>query len=225
MLPSERIREYDRIARLFDHRLGLYARQAIDAALEFAHLTGAESVIDICCGAGELLQVLGLHSHTGRVIGVDFSETMLNVAARRLKPYANIELRKGPADQLTAHDNEFDVAFSTNAFHYLENPEQVLVECRRVLKPHGRLIIVDLAANSQVTRLWLMFRRLFRPAHSRVYRLEEMVQLLEQAGFVPTRRKLKRINLLWSVMFIEAHKPAPPRADGRSRASAISPHA
>lgn len=209
---NERIRDYDRLAKLHDHRLGLYTRRAIDDAIELARLRGDEAILDLCCGPGELLQLLGLRSHKGKIIGLDFSDSMLNVASRRVRPYANIEIKKAPAHSLPYSDAEFDLVFNTNAFHYLEEPEQVLREVLRVLRPHGRLIIVDLAANSHLTRLWLLIRRLFRPAYHRAYRLEDMLHLLKQAGFVSTRRKLIHINLLWSVMVVEAHKPAPPQS-------------
>lgn len=206
---EDRIRDYDRIAKLFDHRLGFYTRQTIDEAVRIARLTGNERILDACCGTGELLQLLGLAGHRGQITGIDFSDTMLNVAARRLAPYKNIEIKRGHVTHVDIAANEVDVIFNTNAFHYLNDPNAVLREFERVLKPHGRLIMVDLAATTQLTRLWLGLRRLFRPSYHRVYRSEELAKLLTDNKFTIVRRKQWRINLLWSVMLFEVQKPAP----------------
>jgi ubiquinone/menaquinone biosynthesis C-methylase UbiE len=189
--------------------LALYARQVIGEALQLAELTGTEAVLDACCGTGELLQLIALREHRGTLIGVDFSETMLNVAANRLRNYPNVTLKHQRIENLQLPSDYFHIVFNTNAFHYLDEPEATLREFQRVLRPHGRLILTDLAANSRLTWLWSQARRIFRPTHARLYRLEEMIDYLRRQGFVVLRKRLLRINLLWSVMLIEAQNPAP----------------
>lgn len=206
---DERARQYDRMTKLLDQRLGLYSRQTIDQAIKFASLTGTEAILDACSGTGELLQMVALSEHRGPIIGLDFSQAMLNVASSRLRQYGNIHLKLGRADKLDLPSNHFHVVFNTNAFHYIENPEAAIAEFRRVLRPHGRLILADLAANSRLTRIWSSLRKLFGPAHFRLYRIEEMVELLRKNGFVIVRKKYWRVNIFWSVMLLEAQNPAP----------------
>lgn len=206
---AARAQEYDRIAKHYDERLGLYARQTIEEALGFANLSGIEAVLDTCCGTGELLQQIALAGHRGTLIGVDFSKTMLNVARRRLAGYPHVILKQTTVEHLQFPDAYFHVVFNTNAFRYLENQPQTLAEIYRVLRPHGRLILVDLTANSRLTRLWSFLRRQLAPTYQHVYRIEELEGLLQRTGFVVRRHKHWRVNLLWSVMLIEVHKPAP----------------
>lgn len=201
--------DYERLARMADRRLGLYARETIDEAIEFAHLSGTEAVLDTCCGNGELLQYVALKGHRGPLVGVDFSPAILNVAALRLKTYATIVLKQEDIGALSQPSDYFHIVFNTNAFRYLKNPEASLSEFYRVLRPHGRLILVDLAATSWLMRVWVVLRRILRPTYRRLYWPEEISQYLHQAGFVLTRRKLWRVNLFWSVMLFEAQKPAP----------------
>lgn len=206
---DESIRQYDRMAKLFDHRLGIYARQTIEEAVKSANLDGTEAILDACSGTGELLQRIALSEHRGPLIGIDFSQTMLNVAINRLRNYPNVILKLGSAEKLDLPSNYFHIVFNTNAFHYLKNPEGALAEFRRVLRPHGRLIITDLAANSRLTRLWSGLRHFFGPPHVHLYRMEELERLLRQSGFVVIRKKLWRVNLFWSVMLLVAQNPAP----------------
>lgn len=208
---DHRVRDYDRLARVFDHRLGLYTRQTLEQALETAHLTGTEKVLDACCGTGELLQLMALHGHTGEILGIDFSETMLNVASRRVRDYPNVTLKQSDIRQIDAPRDHFQVVFHTNALHYLDNPRESMAELWRVLAPHGRLVLVDLAANSRLTRFWTILRRLVRPVYRKTYQVEEVTELLRKAGFAVMRKRVSRINLFWSVMLIEAQKLTHPR--------------
>lgn len=209
MNDTERMRDYERLSRHVDRRLALYAHETIAEALRLANLTGTEAVLDACCGTGDLLQLLALRGHRGPLIGVDFSEMMLNVARHRLRNYPNIILKTSNIFDLDAPSDYFHLIFNTNAFRYLDQPRAALAEFRRVLRPHGRLILVDLAANSRWTRAWTQLRRLIRPMHRTLYHIDELAELLRAAGFVVTRKKLWRVNLIWSVMLLEANNPAP----------------
>lgn len=206
---NERIKEYDRVAKHYDQRLGLYARQSLEEALRLANLRGTEAILDACCGTGELLQMIALSQHRGTMIGTDFSETMVNVAAHKLHQYENVTLKKGEITKLELPSDYFHTIFHTNAFRYLDNPQETIREFHRLLRPHGQLIFVDLAANSHLTRLWGKLRQVIRPTYQHLYRLEEAVNLIQAHKLTVVRKKLWRINLLWSMMLIEAQKPAP----------------
>ncbi len=208
---AQRLKEYHRIAKHYDQRLALYSHETIAEALKIANLTGTESIVDTCCGSGELLQLIALQQHKGTMIGLDISEAMLNVAHYRLKTYPNIVLKGGDVREMQLPSGYFHLAFNTNAFHYLDDPDTIIQEIYRILRPHGRLILVDLAANSSITRFWSWLRNLTRLAYYRIYRIEEMADKLKKNGFVILRRKIWRVNLFWSVMLLEAQRPAPSR--------------
>lgn len=205
------IRDYDRLAKHFDERLGLYARQTIDEALKNANLSGNEVILDACCGTGEMLLTIASREHTGSLIGIDFSTTMLNVAQRKLRGYQNVSLKHFDAKNIDFPKEYFDIVFNTNALHYFDDPKAVLREFARILKPHGRLILADLAANSRFTRFWSLVRSMFKPTYRHLYRFEEMNELLRSSGFTIISRKLWRVNIFWSVMIFDAQKLATKR--------------
>ena len=75
---------------------------------------------------------------------------MLAAAEERLKGLANVELRPGTIQTLPITDAELDVAVLFLVAHFITDPAKVMREIRRVLKPEGRLLIVDLMSHDRV---------------------------------------------------------------------------
>ena len=136
----------------YDLKLWLASRGRVRAfrerQLDLANLTAGESVLDIGCGTGTLAIAAARRvGTTGAVIGVDPSPDLLARArkkARRARVDATFEQAGG--EKLPFPDASFDLVLSTLVFHHL--PHDVLrssaEEIRRVLKPGGRLLAVDI---------------------------------------------------------------------------------
>jgi SAM-dependent methyltransferase len=159
-------------------------RRATLAALE---LRSGERVIDVGCGPGylaaEMAEVVGPE---GFVQGVDPSPAMLAIAARRALPH--MELTEGDALSLPAEDAGFDAAVSTQVYEYVPDIAAALREVRRVLRPGGRLLVLDTDWDSTVWRSSddARMERVLRAweehlAHPRLPR--ELPSLLRDAGF------------------------------------------
>ncbi len=95
---------------------------------------------DLGCGTGQMARTLA--PFVGRVIGVDASAAMLQMA--RARSPAGVELRAGRLEALPIADGELDVALMFLVLHYVVDPAQVLKEAARALKPGGRLLVVDM---------------------------------------------------------------------------------
>jgi SAM-dependent methyltransferase len=98
-------------------------------------------VLDIGCGNGSLLQRLAPRLECA--LGIDASTAMVERARRRLAglPHVRIERVEGPS--IPADDGSFDVAISMLSFRYLDW-DPLMVELRRVLRPRGRLLVIDM---------------------------------------------------------------------------------
>jgi len=105
-------------------------------------LPGDWVVADLGVGTGSLSESLA--PFVSRVIGVDRSAQMLEAAQHRLLMMDNVELREGELEALPIADGEVDVAVLALVLHYVVAPPSVLSEVRRVLKPGGRLLLVDM---------------------------------------------------------------------------------
>jgi SAM-dependent methyltransferase len=103
---------------------------------------------DLGCGAGHISEALA--PCVAKVIAVDESGPMLGVAKQRLEEHANIELRVGTIEALPIDDGALDAAVLFLVAHFITDPSKVMHEVRRVLKPGGRLLIVDLMSHDRV---------------------------------------------------------------------------
>jgi len=102
---------------------------------------------DLGCGTGQISEAIA--PAVRRVIAVDESSAMLTPAKRRLAPFENVEVRSGSVEALPVEDGELDVALLFMVTHFVLEPVKVLAEVRRVLRPGGRLLMLDLTAHER----------------------------------------------------------------------------
>ncbi len=121
-----------------------------DAAVEAAILKAVgdrafDSLLDLGTGTGRLLELLA--PLAVRAIGLDASAAMLAVARANLDRahVANAQVRLGDIQHLPFAKNSFDVVTVHQVLHYLDEPERAIAEAARVLRPGGRLLVVDFA--------------------------------------------------------------------------------
>jgi len=122
-------------------RTELFGARAELAALP-ALLDEAWTVGDLGTGTGQV--AASLAPFVRRVVAVDASGPMLDAARARLAPLGNVELRRGELEALPIEDGTLDAAVLSLALHLAPEPARVLAEAARVLRPGGRLLIVDM---------------------------------------------------------------------------------
>ncbi|MFQ6066841.1 MAG: bifunctional demethylmenaquinone methyltransferase/2-methoxy-6-polyprenyl-1,4-benzoquinol methylase UbiE [bacterium] len=118
-------------------------------------LKPAKNILDLCTGTGEMaLRLVSRVGSTTQVVGIDFSEKMLSLAQKKMRRrgYASrIQFLQTQAENLPFFDNSFDCV--TNAFsmrNVVDNLEVVLREMHRVVKPKGKVIILELGKPESV---------------------------------------------------------------------------
>lgn len=184
-VPADEAPSYDRVAGLYDlafEDLRVRAPELafVERALEAAGGARGLRVLDLGCGNGALFSALG--ERIGEGVGVDVSPAMIERARARHRraPHLRFERIAGP--ELPFEDASFDVVVSFLSFRYLDwDPS--LREIERVLRPGGRLVVVDMVdkpielreapilARSVVRHAWTRLR------HRRfVERLEALTQ-------------------------------------------------
>lgn len=101
--------------------------------------------LDLGCGPGGLLAEIAGRFPALELLGLDVSREMLSVARERLKGHSErITLEQGDGSRLPFPDASFDLVVSTLSLHHWDEPEPVLNEIARVLKPGGRFMVFDL---------------------------------------------------------------------------------
>ncbi|HEY4734644.1 MAG TPA: metalloregulator ArsR/SmtB family transcription factor [Gemmatimonadaceae bacterium] len=142
-------------------RLELFGRRA-DVAL-LGLLDDHWTVADLGCGTGAVAQSLA--PFVERVIAVDESTAMLSAAKKRLHGVANVDIRNGRLESLPVGDGEVDIALLFLVLHYTADPSRVIAEASRVLKPGGRLLVLDMMPHDRqdlrqtMGHLWQGFDR------------------------------------------------------------------
>lgn len=138
---------FKRVAESWDEIRALhYPNEAIETALLEAAGDGSyERLIDIGTGTGRILSLFS--DKVQRAEGIDQSHEMLTIARANLARAGvdNASVRKGDADALPLEDEAADLVVIHQVLHYVETPERVIAEAARILRPGGRLIVVDFA--------------------------------------------------------------------------------
>jgi demethylmenaquinone methyltransferase/2-methoxy-6-polyprenyl-1,4-benzoquinol methylase/ArsR family transcriptional regulator len=124
--------------------------ERVETALR--EIVGTEPVralLDLGTGTGRMLEVLVPLAE--RAVGIDQSPAMLAVARARLEraELRNVQLRQGDIYAIPVERNGYDLVVLHQVLHYLDDPVRALREAARVLRPGGRLLLVDFAPHTE----------------------------------------------------------------------------
>jgi len=153
--------DYDRVATLYDHTFEDIRVRAPEWRWLQRHVPQRAHILDLGCGTGALLRALETCGVTG--VGADISPAMLQ-RARHHRPDGRFVQLDGP--QLPFPDDHFDAVVSLLSWRYLDW-DPVLAEVARVVRPGGRLLLVDMVAKPAAPGEWP--RLLRHAARSRLH--------------------------------------------------------
>ncbi len=134
---------------------------------------------DLGCGTGQLSHTIAPYAK--RVIAVDASPDMLDAARQRLRDAPNVDIRQGELESLPIENEELHAAMLSLVLHYSPEPARALADVARVLRPGGRVLVVDMLPHDreeyqqQMGHVWLGFSE------------KQITKLLTAAGFADAR--------------------------------------
>nr|AWI66908.1 Methyltransferase [Caecomyces sp.] len=140
--------------------------------------------LDIGCGTGNTIEYLLKEYPDAHYTGIDLAEKMIEVAKKKIQ-HDNVEFLVGDAENLPFEDNKYDVIICKESIHHYPNPEKFFKESFRVLKPNGRLIIVDMNCNTVLRLFWnkVLFPYLINMGDCHVFSEAEIKEYYTNHGF------------------------------------------
>jgi len=207
---------YDRLSRWYDRFQGKWEKTPRDLGARQLELAPGERVLELGCGTGDgLLALAAAVGKEGQVWGLDLSPRMVGLARDKIAGAGlgeQVEAVEGDAVSLPFPDACCDAVFMSFTLELFDTPEipKVLAECRRVLRPGGRIAVVAMTKAGPAklrTRIYewghRMLPRFFdcRPIY--------VEKALVTAGFHPRYVSLVPGEKPWAEVVV-AEKPDPP---------------
>jgi len=176
-------RRQDKMRAYFDELAGKFGRNYVPGrswqglAETLLALLPPMTIADLGAGEGTFSQLLARRAK--KVIAVDNSEKMVEYGRELAAKHGvkNLEYRKGDLEDIPIKDDAVDLAFFSQALHHAQHPGRAVAEAWRILKPGGRIVVLDLLrhnyeeARELYADLWLGFTEV------------EVTRFLRQAGF------------------------------------------
>ncbi|HEX7022614.1 MAG TPA: class I SAM-dependent methyltransferase [Trueperaceae bacterium] len=172
----------------------------------------ADACLDVGTGAGHTAAALARLA--GRVVGLDPAVGMLRAAAAAYGQLANLEFVEGWGDATGLPGGSFDIVTARHTLHHHASVPNTLREVARVLKPGGRLVIVDEVTPKPEVDCWYdQLERTRDPTHVRAYSMSEWRAFLEGAGLAWVVGDASTRYTLDACSWIQRMAPSPEQAE------------
>jgi len=162
----------DQMRRYFDELAGKFGRQYVPGrswkgvAEALLKLMPPMVIADLGAGEGTISQLMAQRAK--KVIAIDNSEKMVDFGAELARKHGigNMEYRLGDLEDVPIRTGTVDLAFLSQALHHARHPNRAVEEARRILKPGGRIAVLDLnrhhfeEAREMYADVWLGFTEL-----------------------------------------------------------------
>ncbi len=166
---------------------------------EFALIKEGDTVIDLGSGAGnDCFIARSITGETGKVIGVDFTEKMIQKARENTNKlnYKNVEFRQGDIENMPVAANVADVVVSNCVLNLVPDKKQAFLETFRVLKKGGHFSVSDIVLVGELPEGLKKSAEMYAGCVAGAIQKEEYLLNIKEAGFANvTVQKEKRINL------------------------------
>ncbi|MBI3615159.1 MAG: methyltransferase domain-containing protein [Candidatus Omnitrophica bacterium] len=217
------VRHYGRLAARYDRRWQAYLAQTLGHALEALRVSGTERILDVGCGTGEFARMAVERFPKVSIVGVDAAPAMVGLAHTKLTGCSRATFQMSRAEALPFGAEEFDAVVCANTLHHLPAPRQALQEWVRVLRPGGRLIVVDWCRDFWHCRLMHYWVKLFDRTYTAMLRLGELRKLAEEFGLTVERADRFMAKPFYGMLCVSARKASLPAPLARQADEDVEP--
>ena len=181
----------------FSKKVPAHANEtAFKLIIDTSKISEDDTVLDIACGPGLLTSAVAMVAK--HITGIDLVPAMIEQARllQQEKKRFNITWDIGDVTSLPYADSSFSRVVTRFSFHHLLDPKAVLTEMVRVVKPHGKVTVVDRFTNSEAqTRCHDSVEELRDPSNVRTLPLAELRSMFTEAGLVDQVEKFYKMEI------------------------------
>lgn len=166
---------------------------------QFARIKEGDTVVDLGSGAGnDCFVARALTGETGRVIGLDFTEKMVEKARINASKmgYTNVEFRLGEIEDIPIADNTADVVVSNCVMNLVPSKEKAFGETWRILKPGGHFSISDIVLRGDLPEGLREDAAMYAGCVSGAIDIQEYLDIIRKTGFKDIKVQREQENEL-----------------------------
>ena len=201
---AERLkRKWQKEAPTYDRRMGFFERVLFGDGREWVCSRASGEVLEVAVGTGRNFT---FYPQGVRLSAIDLSPAMLEIARKRAEELGvDADLREGDAQQLPFADASFDTVVCTLSLCNIPDDRRAIAEMKRVLRPEGRLLLLDHVRAS--SKVWLAVQRVLEPLPRRFsceHLLRRPLEHVVAEGFEVEQRERYKAGI---VERLSARKP------------------
>ncbi len=201
MVEKETAEHFDNVASVWENKVWVNKEEFDEKVLGVASLNGEEIALDIGIGTGALAKKMPVKE----MHGLDISQGMMEKC-----PLPRHRLHIGAGERAPFMDNTFDLVTGRNLLKHVTDIPLVLTEMNRILKPGGKLLIVE---STPFTReqcdIPTMAMRVVEPYHPRFFSKDELNEMVEKEGFEVKAHALEVMKQKWLQRWAKAKNATP----------------
>ncbi len=199
-------RHWDKHARTYDKQIAFWERRLFGDGRQWVCAQATGDVLEVAIGTGRNLP---FYPEGIRLTGIDFSPQMLELARRQADRLGlQVDLRLGDAQALDLPDASFDTVVCTLSLCAIPDERRAIAEMRRVLRPGGRLLLLDHVAGAprRVRAIQWLLEQVTRPLNEEHLLRRPLLQV-QTEGFQIERQERSKLGI---VERLTARKPPEP---------------
>jgi len=193
---TERLkRVWEKEAPTYDRRMGFFERVLFGDGRQWVCSRASGQVLEVAVGTGRNFP---FYAEGVRLTGIDLSPAMLEIARKRADELGvDADLREGDAQQLPFADASFDTVVCTLSLCNIPDDRRAIAEMKRVLRPGGRLLLLDHVRAS--SKVWLAAQRVLEPLWWRFsceHLLRRPLEHVQAEGFEVEQRERYKAGIV-----------------------------
>ena len=205
-------KKYDLINNLMSFSTHKFIKKS---SLSMLELTSGAKVLDCCCGTGDISGMLVKKFPFSKVVGIDFSEKMLEIARKKIK---NVEFIEGDCRNMKFDDKTFDAVTISFGLRNIKDYNRTIEEMHRVLKDGGQLLYIDFdkrkfsnkffdIAVFLIANIFKSYKAAYKyliKSKNEFFTPEELEKILNSKGFSLKHQKSYAGGVIYSALYVKS---------------------